>query len=304
MNGQMPIASYPNTVWDTLTQQRDSPNDFVEPGAEEYMHLLAEIVAIETDLLVSADEEVIWVSPSGTDGASGTHLSPYKTIAEAIDALSSPKHTILCRPGVYTDKFRITSSDMVPDLRIIGLCGSNHTFISPTDHHPVDIRPGDMGVHSQILQGFTITPPNTWTGVRIDLADQSDVTTTLLDDIVVRKGVGTGNSLQVFHDQNHAHMLELKGCYFEHDIDIAVQVNQDRVEVINSRWESTFSQSSDAVSSLTHFYHCEMPSLSVYGGDAAQYIKALYCHKVSGLLTEADITTNSSFTQVTVAPTS
>lgn len=304
MSLQMPPAKYPNSVWDTLTQGRNSRNDYISPGPEEYMRLLAELEALEIDLIPTAEENIIWVSPNGRSTGTGSIVNPFATLATAFAAITVTKKTVMARPGVYNA--RITLPVTQDGIKIIGVGGSSVCSITGADTgHTVSLAPGAQGApFTFTLEGFTIDPPAARTALDFTLANQDDDVTLIFKDLVITKGASGGDSLHGWHDVNQQLYLYLDSCRFDWDVVLELQVAADRIFARYSRFLNTFSTSADAVAANISLMYCELKALGMYGGNGAQTIDAIYCNSGALLMVAADFSTNGSHTVTTLAPVS
>lgn len=278
-----PVAMYPNSIWDTLTQERDDRHDFIEPGPKEYLQILAEIEALEIDLIPTAEEEVIWVSPNGRPTGTGSIINPFSTLAAAFAAITSTKKTVMVRPGNYSGA-RIYLPVNQDDIKVIGLGGSSVCSITaPNTGHTVQLSPGTQGAtFTFTFEGFTINPPGSRDGLNINLVNQDAVVVTKLKDIKID---GNGTDLAVLHEANYGHQIFIEDCDFG-TIDINIKSASDQITLRRTRCHESFATSADNIAMDINFDSCIFTDSGIYGGHSAQTIKAVYC-KVDGELMEA-----------------
>ncbi len=183
----LPTASFPSSVWDTLTDQRVSDNTYAAFEAGGTLELLSEIVALETSLVALAADLVIWVSPTGVAAtATGSLTNPFPTLALAFEAITATKTNIMLMPGTYT----LTAVQALPiaqdDVKIIGVGGSKLVVIAGGDaDYALGLAPAAQGAAFTItVQGVTINQYAAKKGLYIDDTSIDGAVTINLTDVV------------------------------------------------------------------------------------------------------------------------
>jgi len=302
----LPVASFPSAVWDTVTQRRQTQHDYVEPGAAEYAEIMSEILAIETSLVSLAADSIIWVAPHGVAAtATGSITNPYKTLAAAFAAITASKKTVVLMPGTYV----LTAVQALPvaqdGVKIIGLGGSKAVMVSGGNFdQALSLTPGAQGAAFTItLQGITVDQYAAKKGLYIDDTAIDGAVTLNLKDVIFTQD-SSGVPIDLLHAVNQTVTINADHCDFG--------LGAVTVDCINTSDSFNFNycnlpggliSDAGAVAAAFVFKFCTIKASGVSGGHSSQTIVALYCVATDNTLAETGEFAGSH-TETLVSPVS
>jgi hypothetical protein len=302
----LPAASFPSAVWDTVTQRRASQNDYVDPGPAEYAEVMSEILAIETSLVSLAADKVIWVAPNGVAAtATGSLTNPYPTLALAFAAITATKTIVALMPGTYT----LTAAQALPiaqdGVKIIGVGGSKVVTIAGGDaDYALGLTPGAQGAAFTItLQGITVNQYAAKKGLYIDDTAIDGAVTLNLKDVAFVQDT-SGVPVDLLHAVNQTVTINADHCDFGAGavtldcINASDAFNFDYCDLTGGLVTDT-----GAVAAALVFKFCTIKASGVTGGHSSQTVVALYCIASDNTLAETGEFAGSH-TETLVSPVS
>jgi hypothetical protein len=284
-----PIPSFPTSVWDTYTQQRNSRDDYVDPGAAEYMEVISEIESIEKHVRPPYDDLVIWVAPHGVAAnACGSITNPYATLAAAFAAISATKKIVMLMPGTYT----LTAAQALPvaqdGVKIIGVGGSKAVTIAGGNaDQALSLTPGAQGAAFTItLKGITINQYAAKKGLYIDDTAIDGAVTINLEDIIFVQDT-SGVPIDLLHAVNQTVTINSSYCNFGAGAVTLDCINaSDAFNFDYCNLAGGLVSDAGAVAAAFVFQFCEIKASGVSGGHSSQTVVALYCTASDGTLAE------------------
>jgi hypothetical protein len=304
-SGTPPAANFPTSVWDTLTTARNDAGDYIEPGPEEYLRLVSEIVALETHLYPVAADAVIWVAPHGIAAtATGSIVNPFPTLALAFAAVSATKTIVALMPGTYT----LAAIQAIPvtqdGLKIVGVGGSSATIIAGADaNQALSLTPGAQGAAFTVtLEGVTINQFAAKKGLYVDDTAIDGAVTINLKDVHMVMDT-SGSSIDLLHAVNQTVTINAEDCTFTGEITLDCFNASDAFNFTRCATPGGIVSDAGAVTAAFVFEFCKLKSAGMSGGHANQTIVALYCTADDGTLAETGEFAGSH-TETLVSPVS
>jgi hypothetical protein len=273
-----PVALYPSSVWDTLVGDRDDVHDYIEPTPDTFLRSAVEIKAIEKDLIPTASDLNIWVSPTGiAANATGSIVNPYATIVAALAAITATKKTVVLMPGTYA----LAGVTVIPvaqtGIKIIGIAGSNNTIINAiTGDQAFSLTPGAQGAAYEIsLEGFTLNQFAAKKGLYVDDTGIDDSVTINTKDVIFVMDT-TGSSIDTLHAVNQAVILNSVESTFGpltfDCINAGDEFNFNRCDLSGG-----IISDAGAVAAAFVFKHSTLKASGMSGGHSSQTIISLGC---------------------------
>lgn len=301
----LPTASFPTSVWDTLTQNRVDKHAYTAPMAAEYMEVLSEIVAIEKHVRPTKDDSVIWVAPHGVAAnATGSIVNPYATLAAAFAAITASKLTVCLMPGTYT-LAAVQALPIAQDgVKIIGVGGSSVTTISGADaDYALGLAPAAQGAAFTItLEGITVDAFAAKIGLYVDDTSIDGAVTINLKDVHMTMDT-SGDSIDVLHAEAQALVLNVEDCTFTGSLELDCVNAGDVYTFTRCNLAAGLVTDATDIAASLFFYYCEILSAGVTGGHSTQVITALYCTSSDGTLAETGEFAGSQ-TETLISPVS
>lgn len=281
-----PVANYPSSLWDTLSQNRDSRDDYIEPGPPEYLRVISELEAVQKHTRPVADDLAIWVAPWGVAAnANGSRTNPYATIAAAIAAVSATKKIIMLLPGTYTPSAVLALPTGQTDVKIIGLGGSSVVTITGADLAQVfSLTPGAQGAAYAItLEGMTINQFAAKKGLYITDASIDGTVTVNLKDMKFVMDT-SGSSIDLLHVVATGVIINMEDCLTTGPITLDCYAAADAFTYTRCILTGGVASDAGAVAAAFLFFSCEILSTGFTGGHSSQTVTALYCRTSADVL--------------------
>jgi hypothetical protein len=302
----LPVASYPSAVWDTLTRRRIDEHTYTELGPSGVLEVMSEIVALETNSVALAGDLVIWVGPHGVAAtATGSLTNPYPTLALAFAAISATKKTVALLPGTYTLTAVQALSVAQDDVKIIGVGGSKSVIIAGGDaDQALSLTPGAQGAAFTItLQGLTVNQYAAKKGLYIDDTGIDGAVTINLKDVVFVQDT-SGVPIDLLHAVDQTVTINSDHCNFGAGAITLDCINaSDAFNFDYCNLPGGLVSDAGAVAAAFVFKYCNIKASGVSGGHANQTIISLYCMAGDNTLVETGEFAGSH-SETLIAPTS
>ena len=286
-------AAYPTAPWDGLTSFRTSRRNNRAPDYEDWDEVVAEIIAIETDLYPMASDLVIWVAPHGKSTGNGRITNPYATLALAIAAVTSTKKTICLMPGAYTiavDQALSTTTG----VKIIGIGGSKAVTLNALEADAaLSLLPANAAAFEVTIQGVTIGQFAAKVGLDIDDTGATATTGTItvnLQDVVFDQDA-SGDAITTTHAVALDLTINTEDCVFEGLVTVVCVSATDAFTFVRSDFPGGFT-STGAYAAVHKFMFCDAKENAMTGHASAICI-ALYCTAVGKTLLANDTDFNT-----------
>jgi len=257
--------------------------------------MVAEVLAIETQLYPVAADSVIWVAPHGKSTGSGSLTNPYASLALALAAVDADNMTICLLPGTYTHAAELEITGSYTGLKIVGVAGSAATILDHTtaDDQAISITPAVATAFAITLEGITVLQYAAKIGLVIDDTGQTvnNITVNLKDVKLTMDS--SGDSLALTHAVDIGVILNIDDCVFTGLCDLDVASTSDVYTWNGGEMAVVDTSVTDKVMALNLFY---TKLTSFTGGHASQVVSALHCTATADLtmFVSADTATQTS----------
>jgi len=290
-------ANFPTVPWDPATDFRSGQRAHKAPDANDWDEVMAEVVAMTTQLYPIGSDSMLWVAPHGKSTASGSITNPYASIALALAAVTADDTTICVMPGTYTHAATLAIVGTYTGIKIVGIGGSDVTILDHTtdDDAAISIIPAIATAFVVTIRGITVLQYAAKIGIAIDDTGQTaNGITVNLDDVKLTMDT-TGDSLDVTHAVDVALLLNIDKCVFTGLTDLDIKNTSD---VFTFRFCQLKGVASDAsaVAMSIRLFHTALTAIT--GGNAAQVVHAIACTAEADLtlFVAADVTGSQTVT--------
>jgi len=286
-------ANFPTTPWAPATSFRSGQAANKAPDANDWDDIMAEIIAVETELYPVASDVVLWVAPHGKATGNGSLVNPYASIALAYAAVDADDTMICVMPGTYTHAATLAITGTYTGVKIIGIGGSDITILDHTtaDDAAISITPAIATAFAVTIQGISVLQYAAKIGISIvDTGQTVNTITVNLKDVKLTMDT-SGDSLDLVHAVDIGVLLNFEDCVFTGLTDLDVASTSDVYTVRRGVLANLATSVTDKVMAINLFY---VTLTAVTGGHASQVCSALHCAADDlTLFVEADVATQT-----------
>jgi hypothetical protein len=271
-----PVAQFPTTVFDGISESRPTGKEFAAPEANDWQQIVNEVIAIEKAVRPAYDDLNIWVNPNGVAAnATGSITNPYTTLALAFAAISATKKTVCLMPGTYT----LAAAQALPVTQDgVKIIGFGDVIIAGADaDQALSLTPGAQGAAFTIsLKNIKITQYAAKKGLYIDDTAIDGAVTVNLDDCEFTMDT-TGSSIDLLHAEAQAVTINCINSTFTGPVALDAINASDVFEFTRCKLTGGIVSDAGAVAADIILNNSEVLHAGVTGGNAAQVLTVNNC---------------------------
>lgn len=271
-----PVAQFPTTVFDGVSESRPTGKEYVAPGANDWQQIVNEMIAVQEAVRPAYDDLTIWVNPNGVAAnATGSITNPYATLTAALAAVSATKTVVCLLPGTYALSAIQVLPVTVDGLKIIGI--GDVIITGGNVNQAFSLTPGAQGAAFTItIQNVTINQYAAKKGLYIDdTAIDGAVTVNLIDCTFTMDT--TGSSIDLLHAEAQAVTINSTNCTFTGPVTLDAINAGDVFEFTRCDLAGGLVTDTGAVAAGIILNDCEVKHAGVTGGNAAQTLTVNNC---------------------------